>query len=1098
MKNKVLALFTAAAFCTSSAFSQEIATWENFCKSAVTFTFDDGGWEDNGHKYADGVLSKAGLPGTYYVITNNMGNSWNTYKQFVAHGSEIGSHGATHNAGSTGSELESSKKAIENNIGNGYKCLTIAYPECKNPGQSVLTYYIGGRTCSSSVANSSNLSDFAGIQSQMCGTQGTNKASDFENLIKGSNGGWMVFLIHGFDRNHSGDYSITNESAFEGAVSFLQQNKKDYWTCTFRDACMYIQERKNATFRKIAGDNSSETYSLTLNSSLTQNKVCDWDYPLSLRVPMQEGWANLTVTQNDNELEFEEKDGYVYFKAVPNGGDIVVGSGQPAVPDPEFTISVDKADKYCKDSTYKVTWTASGDFNDRTYILNWGTGSSSTDISISSVKASSEWGETEDNPYWTVDKILDDDGSHGGNSRWGSMSGSDEWVEFNLGKTQSVGGIKIDECTEYSTITAFEVQYDENGSWKTVYTGKTVGHDFTTTFSPVSTSKMRLFIKSTNDGKGCNINYVKFDGVAGYVIKDNITAAGSVDWKPKSAGTGMLTITSTKNKVITQTASMKIENCGDEPCTDCGGPEPNPGASTYFDENGAYFGPECESDGSKSTGAFYTGNYTSLFKTYLGKTDEEIQKKLDQLWDHYFKGNSNQKVYYETNNGEAYILDTGNNDVRSEGMSYGMMICVQTNHKEEFDKLWKFAKSHMLHTSGQWDGYFKWQCNPDGSAQDENCAPDGEMYFVTALLLAANRWNDPSYREDAQYSLSRFWKNGNGSLFNENEMVITFQPYNCSDFSDPSYDLPAFVDLFSRWSTSNQSKWKTAAQKTRDHLYKSSNTKSGLFSDYNNFDGTPHAGFNGNRSDRYLYDAMRCAMNFGMDYYLFGVDAERQETMAKRIIDFFESNGYKNARFDWDGSNPNESYTLGETGANAVACYALVNDPSYESKIKTNLNKAWSASLMTGQYRYYDGLVHYLAMLHLCGSFKIYKPAPSIEEKTENSNVYNGVTYDKETVIESFENCQLYRVTIKGESNNVDETLGDNDAIVLVPNPAENYFVVKSVKEIKAIELFNIAGQKVLSQNNGSTVEINLPAGSYIVKIQTTDGNFIVKKLQVK
>ena len=121
MKNKLLALLAATAFCTVPAVSQEIATWENFCKSAVTFTFDDGGWEDNGHKYADGVLSKAGLPGTFYVITNNMSNSWGTYKQFVAHGSEIGSHGASHNKNSTGNELQSSKSAIENNIGNKQK-----------------------------------------------------------------------------------------------------------------------------------------------------------------------------------------------------------------------------------------------------------------------------------------------------------------------------------------------------------------------------------------------------------------------------------------------------------------------------------------------------------------------------------------------------------------------------------------------------------------------------------------------------------------------------------------------------------------------------------------------------------------------------------------------------------------------------------------------------------------------------------------------------------------------------------------------------------------------------------------------------------------
>ena len=248
---------------------------------------------------------------------------------------------------------------------------------------------------------------------------------------------------------------------------------------------------------------------------------------------------------------------------------------------------------------------------------------------------------------------------------------------------------------------------------------------------------------------------------------------------------------------------------------------------------------------------------------------------------------------------------------------------------------------------------------------------------MMALLFAANRWNDASYMEDAQYILKRCWKNNTGSLFSEYQYVITFQPYNCSDFTDPSYNLPAFVDLFSRWSTTNQDKWKKATSATRTYLYKASNPKSGLFSDYANFDGTPKQTDYNRNSHRYMYDAMRTAMNFGMDYYLFGVDAARQQEMAKRLIDFFEQDGYKHARFNWDGTNPSESYTTGEVGCNAVACYALMNIPEYKDIIKKNLQMAWNVSLMTGQYRYYDGLVHYLAMLHLCGSFKIWKPRTS-------------------------------------------------------------------------------------------------------------------------
>ena len=459
----------------------------------------------------------------------------------------------------------------------------------------------------------------------------------------------------------------------------------------------------------------------------------------------------------------------------------------------------------------------------------------------------------------------------------------------------------------------------------------------------------------------------------------------------------------------------------------------------FFDENGAYYGPDCDKEKNYS-GAYYTGNYESPFKTVLGKTDEEIQAKMDQLWDHYFKGDNNSKVYYDKGN-EAYILDVNNRDVRSEGMSYGMMIAVQTGHKEEFDKLWNWAKNHMWHKSGGWDGYFAWQRNESGSGGDDNCVPDGEMYFMMSLLFAANRWNDSKYMDDAQYILKKMWDNGQHSLFNPQHYVITFQPQgNENNFSDPSYDLPAYVDLFARWSTSNQDKWSKAAKATRDHLYKSSNTKSGLFSDYNNFDGTPHGvSYNGN-AEKYMYDAMRCAMNFGMDYYLFGADSARQEEMARRIIDFFERDNYKHARFNWDGSNPQEQYTLGETGANAVAAMALMNDSKYNDAVKKNLKMAWDGNLMTGQYRYYDGLVHYLAMLHLSGTFKIWKPKPEVTEKEVTANEHNGVKIAKDTTFYSFESCKLYKVNAKPDNvsiaskpkfNNSVKVWSNNSAIVI-------------------------------------------------------------------
>ena len=116
--------------------------------------------------------------------------------------------------------------------------------------------------------------------------------------------------------------------------------------------------------------------------------------------------------------------------------------------------------------------------------------------------------------------------------------------------------------------------------------------------------------------------------------------------------------------------------------------------------------------GKTATGAYYTDKYRNLFNEYLGISQQQTNLKIEQIWHHFFV-NEKTKVYYECNDNTVYIYDTGNRDVRTEGMSYGMMICVQLNKQAEFDKLWRWAKKHMLYTSGKWSGYYAWHCTPE-------------------------------------------------------------------------------------------------------------------------------------------------------------------------------------------------------------------------------------------------------------------------------------------------------------------------------------------------------------------------------------------------
>lgn len=73
-----------------------------------------------------------------------------------------------------------------------------------------------------------------------------------------------------------------------------------------------------------------------------------------------------------------------------------------------------------------------------------------------------------------------------------------------------------------------------------------------------------------------------------------------------------------------------------------------------------------------------------------------------------------------------------------------------------------------------------------------------------------------------------------------------------------------------------------------------------------------------------------------------------------------------------------------------------------------------------------------------------------------------------------------------------------SDDIILTPNPAENFFSVKSPEEISSIEILDVFGRSLNSQIVGATITFDLPAGTYLVKVTTASGDTSVQKLMVK
>lgn len=398
-------------------------------------------------------------------------------------------------------------------------------------------------------------------------------------------------------------------------------------------------------------------------------------------------------------------------------------------------------------------------------------------------------------------------------------------------------------------------------------------------------------------------------------------------------------------------------------------------------------------------GAYATGEYPNLFAE-AGHSAKEVQTKIDAAYRQLFHGDpQTQSVVFragENANGPLmYLTDWANHDVRTEGMSYGMMIAVQLDKKAEFDALWNWAKTFMYvgdpkHPSY---GYFSWSCKTDGTPNEETPAPDGEEYFAMALLFAGNRWPGGQgiydYHSEAgrlltamrhrevKTGLTKFGQRSVGPEVDEKHAMILFVPAVMSQpFTDPSYHLPAFYELWARWGPpEDRAFWKHAAEVSRGFFAKTTNPETGLAPSYANFDGTPHI----NRfpqSGVFGYDAWRVASNWSVDWCWWRQAPEEQQ-LSDRIQRFFESAGIDmyGPVYTLDGKPlgataglTHEDHPAGLVGTNAVAGLAATD----RARARRFTEALWNTPIPSGQNRYYDGLLYLMSLMHAGGQFRIF------------------------------------------------------------------------------------------------------------------------------
>jgi oligosaccharide reducing-end xylanase len=439
-------------------------------------------------------------------------------------------------------------------------------------------------------------------------------------------------------------------------------------------------------------------------------------------------------------------------------------------------------------------------------------------------------------------------------------------------------------------------------------------------------------------------------------------------------------------------------------------------------------------------GAYKTHHYRDLFAEQ-GHTLAESRAKIEKAFEQLFHGDGQEeRIYFETGANEngplAYITDWANNDARTEGMSYGMMICVELGKKREFDAIWNWAHTYMLITDPKNPsvGYFAWSMSTDGAPRSTGAAPDGEAYFVMSLYFAAHRWGNGkgiyNYQAEADKILrgmrhhpvltgtSPFrihpndppfiapdhpWPSPNnrrmgaeakangqpwpppyfrfprgpreetiGPMVDENHFMIKFVPNWPDGVTDASYHLPAFYELWARWGP------------VEDRTFWA--TAADVSRDFLNRVAGPETGLTPDRSnfddtptvgfngrpENFGSDSFRCASNWSVDYSWWRKDA-RETVLSDRLQKFLYSQGMDKFVNRYTVDGKQLSTTRSPGMAAATAVGSLAATDGPTAK--AFVDALWNMPTPSGEMRYYDGMLYLMSIMHVSGNFRIIEEA---------------------------------------------------------------------------------------------------------------------------
>lgn len=360
------------------------------------------------------------------------------------------------------------------------------------------------------------------------------------------------------------------------------------------------------------------------------------------------------------------------------------------------------------------------------------------------------------------------------------------------------------------------------------------------------------------------------------------------------------------------------------------------------------------------------GSYPNAFRDVLGKSEAEIDAKLESAFQRLFHGDpTSEAIYFTAGDDRAFIQDILHGDVRSEGMGLGMLICVELGHRDELDRLWSYAASALRYDEGPQQGYFRSTCS-DGPCAD----PFGQQVLTTALLFAHGRWGSRSgpidYGQEALRSLAAMrsgGRSGGTSMFDAESLLVVDEPSpEGAGRTRPSNIMPGYYSLWAE-ATGDDS-WLDIAKASRRLLEAAAHPTTGLLPLRARFDGSAEPG-----SDAFVPEGYRAQLAMTLDHVFTGA-GPWYEGESNSLLGFFSGQGLTSygASYPLDGSRCIDcTRSLALVAMNGVSAL-----PATQGSRTAFIQAVWDAAPTSGDARYYDGLLQLLALLTLAGRLQVY------------------------------------------------------------------------------------------------------------------------------